>query len=85
MKHFDQVKEQLDTCVLKLHEIFWLKLRSDLITDPQANGTSLEPFVKTRCGDNEFHCNQGDRYLESVVNIFYKVKNLWKVVFMLLV
>ena len=45
-------------------------------TDPQVNGTSLEPFVKTRCGDNEFHCNQGDRYLESVVNIFYKVKKL---------
>ena len=32
--------------------------------------------MKTRCGDNEFHCNQGDRYLESVVNIFYKVKKL---------
>ena len=32
--------------------------------------------MKTRCGDNEFHCNQGDRYLESVVNIFYKVEKL---------
>ena len=29
--------------------------------------------MKTRCGDNEFHCNQGDRYLESVVNIFNNV------------
>ena len=41
-------------------------IKEILDTGPQANGTSLEPFVKTRCGDNEFHCNQGDRYLESV-------------------
>jgi len=31
----------------------------------KANGTSLEPFVKTRCGDNEFHCNQGDSCIPS--------------------